>query len=202
MLMMPPNASRIARIFGIDPGTNTLGVAELSFDVETLEVLNISAKTLTAEKHTRHWWSNEIYGDRFSRITWLEEELFQLLHESDPFQVAIESPFFNRRRPQAFESLVEIKFAITRAIQRWSPSRPVYLIDPPSVKKAVGAKTYKTTKGQKINPNKTAVRDAVLGLDLPYTGDVPIEDLDEHSYDGIAVVIARFEQMKEELCLL
>ena len=191
MLKMPSNASRVGRILGIDPGTNTLGVAELSFDVETLEILNMTAKTLTAAKHTKDFWSNGIHGDRFSRINWLEESLLDILQESDPFQIAIESPFFNRMRPNAFEPLIQIKFAVQRAVQRHSAWRCMYEIDPPTVKKAVGVKG---------NADKFVVRDGLIAMNLPWTGTA-VNMLDEHSIDAGAVAIARFEQMKEELCL-
>ena len=193
---MPSGASRIARLIGIDPGTNTLGVAELSFDVETLQILNITAVTLVAAKQTRDFWSNGIHGDRFGRINWLEDELTEIFHISDPFQIAVESPFFNRMRPNAFEPLIQIKFAIQRAVYHFTAWKQLYEIDPPTVKKSVGAKG---------NADKDTMKLAVIAYlelhGIPYTGPVPINELDEHSIDAIAVVIARFIQMLEELCL-
>ncbi len=192
MLMMPSSASSIARLITFDPGTDCLGVAELSFDVESLAITNISAKTLIASRNTKGFWSNDIHGDRFGRINWLEEEIVDILFDSQPFQIAVESPFFNRMRPNAFEPLVQIKFALQRAVARYTAWKPLYEIDPPTVKKAVGAKG---------NADKQTVREAVLKLNLPFTGPVPIELLDEHSIDAIAVAIARYEQMLGELCL-
>lgn len=192
MLMMPRSASSIASIMAFDPGTDNLGVAEIRFDVETLELVNVAAKTLVASRHTRNFWSNDVHGDRFGRINWLEDEVVDLLFLCQPFQIAVESPFFNRMRPNAFEPLIQIKFALQRAVARYTAWKSLYEIDPPTVKKAVGAKG---------NADKHVVREAVLKLNLPFTGPVPIENLDEHSIDAIAVGLARFEQMLGELCL-
>jgi Holliday junction resolvasome RuvABC endonuclease subunit len=193
MLVMPSNASRIARIIGIDPGSNTLGVAELSFDVVTLQILNVTATTLTAERHTRHCFNNDIHGDRYSRLCWLEEQLLEIFRISDPFQIALESAFYSKRRPNAFEVLVETRAAILRAVTRWTCWKPIYPIDPPTVKMSVGGTRKSDKDDMKVLVNK---------MNLPYTGQVPLLDLDEHSIDAIAVAYCHFQQMLKELCLL
>jgi Holliday junction resolvasome RuvABC endonuclease subunit len=192
MLMMPSGASRIARIIGIDPGTNTFGVAELSFDVVSLEVVNVTAATLVAAKHTKDFWSNEIHGDRFSRLSWLGEQLLEIFHVSDPFRVAIESPFFSRLHPNAFEPLVETKCLARRTLARFTAWKSLHEYDPPSVKNAVGGKG---------NADKNKMKELVCGLNLPYSGNCSINELDEHSIDAIAVAICAFQDMLEELCL-
>lgn len=192
MLFMPSDSPSVARILGIDPGSNTLGVAELAFDVVTLEIVNVTARTLVAAKHTKDYWTNEIHGDKYGRLYWLENELLEIFQQSDPFQIACEAPFFSRLHPNAFEPLVETKMIIRRAVMRFTAWKPLHQIDPPTVKNAVGGKG---------NADKNRMKELVIALNLPYNGIIPIEQLDEHSIDAIAVAYCRFKQMLEEMCL-
>ena len=70
---------------------------------------------------------------------------------------------------------------------------PLTLIDPPTVKKAVGAPG---------NADKLVVKNFVkMSSIINYAGDTPIDLLDEHSIDSIAVNFAQFTLMEKQLCL-
>lgn len=196
MLTMPayPGMSTVASIVGIDPGSSTLGFAVLYFDVRTLKILQTRAFTIKAEKLARGSWESEVHGDMLGRVKALEDKLFQLFCDLDPYMVASESPFFSRAHPSAFAPLSAVVSAIRYAIGRYDAWKPLYMIDPPSVKNAVGAKG---------NAGKEDVKKKVLeNADVfRFSGPVSLNELDEHSYDAICVAYARFKLMVEQLCL-
>lgn len=190
MLVMPEEP-RIASIVGIDPGTVNLGIAILWFDVVTLEIKGCHAKTYNGTKMgSEGTWDSLSYGDRYARIRLHEENLFRLFQQEKPLFIVAESPFFNQRHPMAYGALTEVVCGIRSAVKRYDGWKALYTIDPPSVKKAVGAKH---------NADKHAVKEKVMALeDLQYDGDVPLSALDEHSIDAIAVAVARLNLLREE----
>ncbi len=196
MLTMPaePGMSTVASIVGIDPGSTTLGFAVLYFDIRTLEILQTRAFTIKAEKLARGSWASELLGDMLGRIHALEEKLLNLFRDIDPFMIASESPFFSRKHPNAFAVLSAVIGAIRNAIGRYDAWKVLYLIDPPSVKNAVGAEG---------NAGKEDVKEKALALGgvLRFAGPVALNELDEHSIDAICVAYARYKLMVEELCL-
>jgi Holliday junction resolvasome RuvABC endonuclease subunit len=130
----------------------------------------------------KHSWVTDIHGERFARINAHCANLFRLLTALEPAFIASESPFFSRAQPQAYGALTEIVYALRLTIFQYDPLLEVQLIDPPSVKNAVGAKG---------NADKEAVRACVLSLDdFKYNGQIPIDALDEHSIDALAVAKA------------
>jgi Holliday junction resolvasome RuvABC endonuclease subunit len=192
---MPEGASYYATIIGIDPGTDTLGVSILVFNVYTLEIITTEAFTLRGAKMIdKNGWIPTYKGERFARIKELKERLLSIFRKERPLFVVSESPFFNRLRPNAYGALIEILTSIHQAVYEYDPWVTLHEIDPPRIKKAVGAKG---------GSGKDAVRDGVLALapELRYSGKVPLEELDEHAFDAIAAAVAQFRMYLEELCL-
>jgi Holliday junction resolvasome RuvABC endonuclease subunit len=198
MLTMPANASSIATLCGIDPGTNTLGVAFIAFDVVTLQIVHSQAFTLKGEKLGRNSWITEAHGDKLGRITALKEELVKLFHYVQPMEFASEAPFYNRLHPGAYGPLVEVISAVTQAVMQYDVWKILHMIDPSTVKKAVGI-VGKIPKGEA----KTYMRRHVVPLagTLRYAGHIPIERLDEHSIDALAVAYCHYGRLLERLCL-
>lgn len=187
MLTMPADASPYASILGIDPGTECLGVACIEFNVVTLEIHGAEAMTFKGSKLPTPEWVQDLHGDRVGRIWAHRENLLRVLSQVDPISIACESPFFNRMRPQAYGALTEIVYAVRNAIMDYTHYLDLTLIDPPSVKNAVGAKG---------NADKHTVHNAVLALpDLNYAGRIPLADLDEHSIDSLAVAYCRYKSL-------
>ena len=186
MTSYPPYNSGTASIVGIDPGSEKLGVSVIGIDVETQKIAFVRASTYTGSKMFSpkdHFAI--VQSDRQARITAHRENLYRLFLRERPIQICSESPFYNPRMPAAFGSLTEMIVAIRSAAQMYSKERPLYLIDPPSVKKAVGASGA---------ADKDAVRKCVLALLKEcYIGITPMEELDEHSIDAIAVGYARYK---------
>lgn len=194
MLTMPPYGSRVASIVGIDPGSTTLGVAIIRFDCYTYQIVSTRAFTVKAAKLSKESWATEVHGERLGRINAIEEKLYWIFRDVEPFQVVSESPFYSFKHPNAYGVLMEVITAIRNALMRYDLWKELHLIDPPSVKNAVGAKG---------NAGKDEVRAKVLGLapTLRFVGPVPMEELDEHSFDSIGVAYGRYQRMLEELCL-
>jgi len=188
MLHLPEQSPRTAVIVGIDPGSDKLGFCTITFDIETMQIVKTTARTLVGSKlMPSHSWAAELHGDRLVRIVALKEAIIELLREANPIQITIESPFYNSKRPMAFQALVQVLTALTEAVIEYDVWKTPFLIDPPTVKKAVGAAG---------NADKFKVRDSVLALpNLFFEGPVPLEEIDEHSIDAIAVAYARLKEL-------
>lgn len=192
MLVIPPTSSRTTCVIGLDPGSDTLGTAKLEFDIETLEAVAISAKTLKGKRAGRGSWITDRFGERAGRIAANQEALFHYFRNNDPIAIVAESPFFSHSHPSAYGVLVEVICSIRQALWRHDPYMVLDEIDPNNIKLAVGAKG---------GAGKDPVRDAILKLDWVrkiYVGDVPLEDLDSHSIDGIAAAICKWLRIRKE----
>lgn len=192
MLRLPADSGSIISVVGIDPGTSTLGTSVLWIDLNTMGIISSSAKTFRGDRlQDEESWLGALHGDRFSRICALEGALLHLFTHVKPYLIASEAPFISMRQPQAYGALTEVMCAIQNAVMFYDAWKPLYRIDPPSVKKAVGAAG---------NADKHAVKQAVLQLrDLNYAGDTPLELLDEHSVDALAVAYARWRNFLKEM---
>ncbi len=192
MLRMPSDPGSIISVVGIDPGSTTLGTAVLWIDLNTMKVISSSAKTFHGDRlQGGESWLGDIHGDRFSRIAALEQSLLRLFMHVKPYMIASESPFMSMRRPQAYGVLTEVMCAIRNAVMLYDAWKPLYIIDPPTVKKNVGAAG---------NAGKEEVKQALLRLpELYYSGETPLELLDEHSVDALAVAYGRWKAHLGEL---
>ena len=179
MLVIPKNSNNIFTILGIDPGSTLLGIALLFVNIDTLQIVGSNAWTINGAKLAgKDTWSDELYGNRVSRILAIEETLVNTFNYYQPLIISCESPFINSAFPAAGIALTEVLSTIRSAVMRYDVWHQLYLIPPSSVKNAVGAKGA---------AGKDSVKEKVLELDLKYNGDVPIQSLDEHSLDALAV---------------
>lgn len=178
-------------ILGIDPGTETMGVAIMGLDLYTKEVFAYNVFTLHASHRVNQLGVQaQVYGDRFARLNSLGESLQSLCEQYTPHSVIAESPFLGRF-PQSFEALVDCLSVIRRSIANYDPTLLVETVDPPSAKKAVGVNPKGSTKED--------IRDAVLKLPIIRYPGVYFEHLEEHATDAIAVAYYRIKQIKEQL---
>ena len=197
MLSMPADSGHEISIVGIDPGSVHLGTAVLRIDLATLRITSTMARTLNAlhlpTQQPATLWASQLFGERSGRIASLEDALVSLFRDADPYMIACEAAFINLQRPQAHGVLTEVICGIRRAVMRYDVWKPLYLIDPASVKKSVG---------NKGNADKAAMKSALLRLpDLHYDGDIPLRFLDEHGIDAIAVGYAHWKAWREASCL-
>lgn len=189
---MPADASDIFSIVGIDPGTETLGFACIKLSLTSLDIVGTYAHTFIGSKLGMNEWTGLVHTNRMARLDAHRQNLIRQFEFYEPNHVVCESPFFNPTRPNAFAPLVETIDTIRRALQAYDNCMPLYLVDPPTLKKAVGA-----TGGAK----KDAVRDAVLKLadKLNYQGDTPLEELSEHAIDGIGAGLSKVNEIVTHL---
>lgn len=182
----------MAGIVGIDPGSKTLGLSLLLFDIRTLEIVSSQAYTIRADKLANGSWESEFHGDRLGRINAIKNKLLEVFRHAQPYLIATESPFYSFKHPNAYGVLMEVIGAIRQAAIEYDMFTGVYEIDPPTVKNAVGAKG---------NAKKEEVRERILKMSdqLHFRGPVPIDQLDEHSLDALAVAYSRYKTLLEVL---
>lgn len=187
--MLPqPQGEDEATLIGLDPGTVLLGVAELTFRLDTFEVTRIHAVTLDGSKLPGSAWAAHMFGDRFRRIEALKAALTSTFERVHPVAIATEAPFYNRLRPNAYGALMEVVCALREAVRDYHFWRHLYPIDPPTVKRAVGASG---------NAKKEEVLAKLLTrTELVAVCDPPIATLDEHAIDAIAVAVGLLTHFK------
>ena len=189
MLYVPESYSPYGAILGIDPGTETLGIASIEYDYRTFEIRGSEARTFKGSKLNQDNWVEEVHGSRFARIRAHCENLARILRLVNPDHIVSESPFVSRAHPQAGLALTELIMSLKWTVFEWNPTISIEFIDPPSVKNAVGAKG---------NADKFAVRGRVLSMpEFRYAGRVPIDELDEHSIDALAVSYSAYLAIKK-----
>lgn len=185
---MPHHAEGACTILGLDPGTNTFGLGWLNCDIASLQILNTQSMLLVADKMNPSPWYAEVNCDRHARLQVLSQSLFQVLCYLRPVCVVTESPFFNSSRPNAYQALVETIEMIRHTVYAYDRCMSVNYIDPPSVKRAVGAAG---------NAKKEEVQSRVVALsELNYFGSCPLPQLDEHSVDAIAVAYSKLIEFR------
>jgi Holliday junction resolvasome RuvABC endonuclease subunit len=185
---MPSDPGQFANLMGMDPGTNTFGLAWITVDVVTLEIASTQTLTLVADKMRPDPWYAQINCDRHARLQVLSRNISDVLKYVQPSCVVTESPFFNAKRPNAYQALVETIEMIRQTVYCYDWHMPLSYIDPPSVKRAVGAAG---------NAKKEEVQARVLRIaELNYQGSVPLEEVDEHSIDAIAAVYSKLIEFR------
>lgn len=180
------------KVIGIDPGTETLGVSIFTVNPLTFEFENVEGFTIVAAK-TKHFDKNLAnYQDhRTARIHALQQVLDELFEIHQPVVVAVETPFYNFRRPNAFAPLVETLLTIRKSVLKINRLVPLHTIDPPNVKKAIGAKG---------NADKDEMAVALSKFIKQYKFDrimsTKLEDMDEHMVDAFCVAIHLFKCLR------
>ena len=194
MIVLPGDNAPF-RIVGIDPGTDTLGTAVLDVDLRTGQTHLIFAQTFVGAKLSSGLHSlMETHGDRWAKQQAHSNNLLGLFQHFLPHVVICESPFLGKF-PQAFEALVECKAAIRKALLQYDPTLPLELVDPPSVKSAVGAPTKRPKEMSKDDFKKT-VNQALVKLPIVNHTSQSLERFDEHSTDAIAVAYYKSCQVR------
>jgi Holliday junction resolvasome RuvABC endonuclease subunit len=187
-LIMPVNYNNI-RLLGIDPGVNNTGIAIFDLDFFHKKILSIEAYTLVNSKLPNYTGlDEEFFPERTVKLYKLKAAINYVLNSVNPCIVACESPFYNRLRPMAYGSLLEVLNAIHVSIIEYNHNVQFYTIEPLLVKKTIGAGMMK---------GKVDVKDSMLKRnDIMSVLKNNIDALDEHSIDAIAVgysFLARLE---------
>lgn len=188
---MLPNCDELTpfRIVGIDPGTDTLGVSVLDVHLHDNTIELASSQTFKGSVMARGEYRHidEYHGNKTARLKAHEDNLYRFFCQWRPHDITSESPYMSARRPSAYGALVECIGTIRSAMIRYDWMLRLHLIDPPSVKNAVGVGGKSGDKDQMY----TAVNRLVNEGRIQNPHGVPVTSLDEHSIDSIAVAYQR-----------
>lgn len=179
MLTIPDNFYNY-NYLAIDPGLNNTGIAIFNMNYKTLELNSIHAFTIVTDKlRDNTVLDNDIYSDRMIKLWKIRSAMIEVLTVYCPANIVCESPFFNRFRPTAYASLVEVLSVFNSVIVEYNPNIMFEPIAPLLVKKTVGAG---------METGKLDVKDSIKRI--PYIMNIlmnNVEYLDEHSIDAIAI---------------
>ncbi len=170
------------RVLSIDPGTNHLGYAIMDVDYANSHepIALVEVGTLNAAVLSRPYTTLlEVHGEKVTKLYALEQAIKRILEAFKPDIIVSESPYMGSF-PQAYAALVECLKTIRSALIEHNPCMPLHIIDPASIKAAVGVSGKSGNKG--------LMTEAVAGLvsKNAIITDVDIATLDEHSVDSIA----------------
>lgn len=126
-------------IIGIDPGLVATGVARLDLDLKTGDILYIDLHTILLDNFAISDLDKQ-NNKRDSRLLGFKYWLRTYMETYNIAHVGYETPFYNMRRPNAFETLVEVSVIIRHAVIEHNPNIPISGISPAGVKKGIGIK--------------------------------------------------------------
>lgn len=182
------------KILAIDPGINHTGWSIGSFDPSSnmlsipmygeIQAHNLAKKELRKEFRE--------YGSLVS-LSLYAREFDALFDHYTPIYVASEDAFYNPRTPNAFLSLKLCIHTIQRLL--YLRGMRLYLIPPTVAKQAVWGKG---------TANKLAIQESIQNLpDLTIraTKQHPIEEMQEHEADSIAIMYAFTKNILPDLLI-
>ena len=186
-------------LLGIDPGSSTLGVAILEINSITFSLVATTAYTIEATKLELFDMLDLRLPERERRLRAISKAISLCLEDYKPLTLAIESPFFNSRKPSAYAVLIETMYVLKQTARAYDLNLPIIEVDPPTAKKAIGVRRLKAKERRRLKlTTKDLVREALLPLTaLKLTSD--IDSLDEHSLDAIAVAYSSYKQILARL---
>lgn len=172
-------------ILSIDPGLNHLGLSVTIVDFADKTVVKTVTDTVHVKDKNLNHYVVDNYGARQAKIDYLNEHLIKWIDQYQPITIAIETPFYNMRRPAAFMPLVELLYQLRLTVRTHAPTCNLALYPPSIIKKAVGAKG---------GAKKEEVKEQVVALESFFhlEDSLPIEELDEHSIDSLAIFYTHF----------
>lgn len=182
-MLVLPSSTRPFTVLGIDPGTSTLGVSVLSWDMESPRYRVEHAFTLKATNNSEGYRSiEELHGGRMARLQQHYDELLYYLHHFRPQAVIAESPY-QGRFVQTFAALTECLTVVRQALVAYDAQLPLYQVEPNVAKMAAGVDL---SAMRRMKDKKEVVRHALtLRQDLEWAVD--LQALDEHAVDATAV---------------
>lgn len=182
---------RAYRIVTIDPGTDTLGISVGEFE-RGCDVLTIlDCYTIKTERLVRRHYEHvrTSHGDRYAKLVALRNAVLDYLMAWKPDFVCCEGSYLGSHA-SAYASGVEIQYVVKDALSKYNSQAVLNVIDPPRVKKSIGAKGN--------NGDKLLVRRCLSRLPN-ITSLVELSTLDEHAIDSVAIAYYYHSILKEKL---
>lgn len=177
------------RVVGIDPGTDTYGVAKVRITEDKMIHIDDAFTVSAIRDLTQTRWMRNLvndHGSRLVRINHLADLTAQLIHDYEPDRLYYESPFFRRKTVGSFEALTQCMTAVQCILYRTSPYLPVNKISPQEGKAVVSV----VGKGSQ----KELMSDRLKLLD-GIVWHIELSSLDEHSVDAIVIAIAGIKRL-------
>jgi len=177
-MIVPPEYFRNYSWIGIDPGLATCGISV--FRVFDNRLQSIEAFTLINNKiRFESEYQEEFQSERNAKMHRLCLAFRSVLYSVNPILICCESPFYNPKMPSAFGSLTETVTALRMETNQYNINIPFICYSPQQVKQ-----TFKRS-GQ---TGKLVMREALAqDNNLRSKLITPVETLDEHAVDAIAV---------------
>jgi Holliday junction resolvasome RuvABC endonuclease subunit len=190
------------RVAGIDPGTTTLGLSFLDLNLSNGRCVIAYSKTADGGKLGKDYrLEAETHGDRFARLTAIEDFLFVVFEMMQPHAFCTESPFL-RKFPATFAALTECVSHCRRAVHRYDRHARMDTVDPPTAKLGVGMTIKKGATKDDVKAAILRLVDSKLPNGLPaleVAPDVNLAELDEHEIDSIAVAYHLVQQLRKQI---
>lgn len=178
MIILPDN-NEAFRIVAFDPGSMNLGKALLEYNLDGSNVIVKKASTSVLKETDMAYSSlTEIHDSRTVRLMIMRDIVLNYLRENKPHAIIVESNYLGRFAT-SFAALVECVAVIRSALYEYDPFKPLYTVDPSTVKINTGMKKVKGTTKDDV---KSALK---ARTDIDW--EINIDDLDEHSVDAVAV---------------
>lgn len=173
----------------VDPGTITVGVAIFNVHPSTLSVELDTAFTVDASPAMSGADDFvNLHGGKLVRLDWIYYQIGNVLREYHPNRVVSEAPFAHRN-PSTFASLVEAVSYIQNAVWDYDRLIPFTQVPPVLPKKHLGVKANSESK---INVQKKLLSMEASGS---LKSKVPLNSLDEHSFDAVAIGLWQIGQL-------
>lgn len=172
------------RMVSIDPGTTTLGIAVSEFDDDLSRMVVVDAMTIRGDILAKRYNPEYIlrHGDRNARLIALRGALKRYFDTWLPTVICSEAAYLGRSA-QAYAALIEAVSMIRYACELYDPSIRLETFTPSEVKVGVGV-------GGRSG-DKELMRAALEKVEDLWI-QVPLDSLDEHAIDAIAVGYVKF----------
>lgn len=171
------------RLLSIDPGTDRLGIAiadvDLNTNIHTFLMVHTVYVPRVVDMNFDYYVTEHGYAE--ARAYALGFAVHNYIRSWEPDEFASEAPYMGRF-PQAFASLTRAISSIREAIRAYNVYKNLTVIDPATVKKRIGVSGN--------SGDKLAVAQAVLSHPRANFSMIDVSQLDEHSFDAMAVGLA------------
>lgn len=181
---MPSNWDDVC-VLAIDPSINNTGISIYRLNLLNKEIKSIEAFTLMSDKiNICNNFNSCNNFEKDLKLNKLQNCFLNILNIYNPSVVVCESPFFNRFRPSAYLSLVQVVDVFKWTTINFNNNIFFTELAPKTVKKIIGVNNIDV---------KLDVRTAVMSNSLIMKNIIDdINFLDEHSIDAIAVGYAYY----------
>ena len=179
-MLFTPEHYNCYKLLAIDPGVNNCGLAVFDIDYKTNKIMSVDANTvISAKLNDTTSLYEDLYSERTIKLYKLMNRISEVVDNVNPAIVVCESPFYNRLRPMAYGSLLEVLNSIHSVVINYNNNIPFFTVEPLLVKKTVGAG---------MQTGKLDVKESIGRIETIMSNLIPdLDGLDEHSVDAMAV---------------